>query len=61
MQLIKLIKLVANELNARKIDSFYCFTNWHNKIPGVGRLGGIAPTTFWRWGRLLPWSRRLWL
>jgi len=25
-----------------------------------GRLGGIAPTTFWPWGRWLPtWSRRL--
>jgi len=28
-----------------------------------GRLGGVAPTTFWPWGRSPPsppWSRRLW-
>jgi len=29
-----------------------------NKIP-VGRLEGIAPTTFWPWGRSPPWNRRL--
>jgi len=38
--------------------------NWHNKIPvGATWLGGIAPTTFWPWGRSSPsppWSRRLW-
>jgi len=47
---------------AQKLTHFTVSKTYITKFPW-GRLGDIAATTFWPWGRSLPsppWSRRLW-
>jgi len=46
--LASLLSSIAKGLNQMptcKIDSFYCFKKWHNKIP-VGQLGALPPQRF---------------
>jgi len=68
--LASLLSLIAKGLNC--LNQTPTCQNWFvllfQKLTGLtkflwGRLGGIASTTFWPWGRSPPsppWSRRLW-
>ena len=59
-QLIKLdCKRVEPDSHMQKLTNFTVSKTDVTKFLW-GRLGGVAPTTFWPWGRSPPWSRRLW-